>query len=43
MSQFIAKNQGASILLGTLICGLCNVVLIMASPTFAAAVQLSAR
>ena len=43
MSQFIAKNQGTSIFVGTLICGLCNVMLIIASPTFAAAVELSAR
>jgi hypothetical protein len=43
MSQFIAKNQGTSILVGALICGLFNVVLIVASPAFAAAVELSAR
>ena len=43
MSKFIAKNQGIFDLLGTMICGLCNVVLVLASPAFAAAIQLSAR
>ena len=43
MSQFIAKNQGTSIFIGALICGLVNVMLVLTSPTFAAAVELSAR
>jgi hypothetical protein len=42
MSETIAKNLDGSILLGALACGLFNVVLILANPGFAAAVQLSA-
>ena len=43
MSQFIAKNQGTSIFVAAFVCGLLNVMLVLASPTFAAAVELSAR
>ncbi len=43
MSHFIAKNEGTSLLLGTLICGLFSIMLAVASPAFAAAVELSAR
>jgi len=43
VSELIFKKPETSLLLGTLFCCLCNVMLILASPSFAASIALSAR